>query len=289
MDEHKDLEDILEEIGTGFIKFRKERIEKARRIAEPIIPSIKEDLGDNSLEITVENHGVAGRLIDSNSFSLGYTRFLPDTFGDEPNYDDVLGLAQHEKVELDERFPKTIMKEVMVDRVAADRYGPYALFSFQSRNLALGDFTSPWIYALGSLVNLKPLLAHKSQKEFVEKVLKTNYPHALEDMLNIMNLDLSEVPEDEIMVSRKLGNLTITDQVKKDMEDLFSESISGLSMERKHIEYAVNNPFSPLRENPEKYVSDYEKLENAFVLPTNWWMTKPIKSNLKQSKLTEYF
>lgn len=151
----------------------------------------------------------------------------------------------------------------MVDMVAAEKYGPYALFSFQSRNIQEGDFTSPWIYSLGSLVNLKPLLHHESQKKLVENALKTKYPWLLVDMLEDINFKISEGKR---YASTKLGNVPFTSNNQKEMEDLFSEFIQGLSIERKYIEPAVTNPFSPVHEIPKYFIDDYKKLEDTLVL-----------------------
>jgi hypothetical protein len=262
MGKHQDLREYLKEWEKDFEKIKKRDIEKARHIAESVIPSIKEDLGDDSLEINIEGLDVSGVVTGPNSFSLNYTEFLT-ILGTKPDYDAILGLAQHEKMHLEKEFPNTVMKEVMVDMTAADKYGPYALFSYQIKNVLDGDFTSPWIYALGSLVNLKPLLSHESQKRAVEKALKTNYPSMLCDMLNYINF---KVPEGRKYVSRKLGNLPITSQLQREMEDLFLEFIQGLSIERRYIETAVNNPFSPVREFPKEFIIDYKKLEDTLVI-----------------------
>lgn len=269
MDEHQDPGKILKKLERDFEEFDKKRLEDARRISESVIPSIKKDLGDDSLEITVEHQNVAGTITGSNSFSLSCTRFLPDLFGNKPTYDYILGLAQHEKIHLDKEFPDVVMKEVMVDMAAAERYGPYALFSYHSKNVLEGDFTSPWVYMLGSLVNLKPLFAHESQKGFVENQLRRNYPMILDDMLQIINLDLSKIPENRVYVSRKLGNLPITSKTQEEMEKLFSEFITGLHVTREHIEhekYGVSYPFSHIRKFPQEYISNYKKLENTLVL-----------------------
>jgi len=262
MDKHQDLQEFLKKWEKDLVENKKRDIEKARHIAESVIPSIREDLGDTSLEITVGNHGFAGVVTGPNSFSIDYSRFLSNIF-EKADYDSILGLAQHEKMHLEKEFPNTVMKEVMVDMTAADKYGPYALFSYQIKNVLDGDFTSPWIYALGSLVNLKPLLSHESQKRAVEKALKTNYPWMLCDMLEHINF---KVPEDRKYVSRKLGNLPITSQFQREMEDLFLEFIQGLSIERRYIETAVNNPFSPVREFPKEFIIDYKKLEDTLVI-----------------------
>lgn len=266
MNENKDPEKFLKKL---FEKFRKRKLKEARHIAESVIPSIKKDLGDDSLEISIEDQEVAGIVGDSNSFSLNYTRFLPDIFGNKPHYDYILGLAQHEKIHLEKEFPYTVMREVMVDMAAAEKYGPYALFSFQSRNVIDGDFTSPWIYALGSLVNLKPLLAHESQKRFVENILKRRYPMMLNDMLQIINADISKIPEDRVYMSRKLGNIPVTTQIQEEMKKIFSEFITGLDVTREYIEhekYGVDYPFSHIRKFPEEYINNYKKLEDTLVL-----------------------
>lgn len=266
MGKHQDLQEYLKKLGREFEEDKKRDIEKARHIAESVIPYIREDLGDTSLEITVGNHGSAGVVTGPNSFSINYSRFLSNIF-EKADYDSILGLAQHEKLELEKEFPDVIMREVMVDMAAADKYGPYALFSYQIKNVLDGDFTSPWIYALGSLVNLKPLLSHESQKRAVEKALKTNYPSMLCDMLNYINF---KVPEGKKYASRKLGNLSITSPLQREMEDLFSEFIQGLSIERRYIETAVNNPFSPVLEFPKEFITDYKKLEDTLVIKNKW-------------------
>jgi len=262
MDKRKDAEKFIEEFQRDLDKTRKKMLEEARHRAESVIPSIKEDLGDSSLEITVEDLGVGGAVTGPKSFSLGYTHFLT-ILGRKPDYDEILGLAQHEKIHLEREFPDVIMKEVMVDMAAAERYGPHALFSLQSRSIQQGDFTSPWIYSLGSLVNLKPLLHHESQKKLVENALKTNYPSMLDDMLGIINF---EVPKGKVYASRKLGEVIITPAVKREMEDLFSEFIKGLSIERSYIEPAVKNPFSPVHRFPKYFIDDYKILEDTLVL-----------------------
>lgn len=262
MDENQNLQERLKKLEKEFDEIKRKHLEKARYIAESVIPSIKEDLGDNSLEITVEDLGVAGAITGPKSFSLNYTRFLT-ILGRKPDYDEILGLSQHEKIHLEREFPDVIMEEVMVDMAAAEKYGPHALFSFQSRNVKEGDFTSPWIYSLGSLVNLKPLLPHESQKKLVENALKTNYPWMLVDMLEYINF---KVPEGKKYANTKLGNLPITPQHQKEMEELFSEFIQGLSIERRYIEPAVKNPFSPVHEFPKYFIDDYKILEDTLVL-----------------------
>jgi hypothetical protein len=263
MDKRKDAEKFIEQFQIDLDKTRKKMLEEARYAAEPVIPSIKEDLGDNSLEITVEDLGVAGAITGPNSFSLNYREFLTDVFGRKPDYDAILGLAQHEKIHLEREFPDVIMREVMVDMAAAEKYGLHALFSFQIRNVKEGDFTSPWIYSLGSLVNLKPLLPHESQKKLVENALKTNYPWMLVDMIEYINF---KVPEGKRYASTKLGNVSFTSKNQKEMEELFSEFIQGLSIERRYIEPAVKNPFSPVHELPKYFIDDYKILEDTLVL-----------------------
>jgi hypothetical protein len=262
MGKHQDLQEYFKKWEKDLEENKKRDMEKARRTAESVISSIREDLGDTSLEITVGNHDFAGVVTGPNSFSIDYSRFLSNIF-EKADYDSILGLAQHEKMHLEKEFPNTVMKEVMVDMAAAERYGPYALFSLQSRSIQEGDFTSPWIYSLGSLVNLKPLLAHESQKKFVENALKTKYPYMLDDMLDLINL---EIPKGKVYASRKLGEVIITPEIKREMEELFSEFTKGLYPDRTYIEANVKNPFSFINQRPERFIKDYRKLEDALVL-----------------------
>lgn len=103
MNKRKDAEKFIEEFQRDSDKTRKKMLEEARHAAESVIPSIKEYLGDSSLEVTVEDLDVAGAITGPNSFSLNFTRFLTIP-GRKPDYDAILGLAQHEKIHLERNF-----------------------------------------------------------------------------------------------------------------------------------------------------------------------------------------
>ena len=157
------------------------------------------------------------------------------------------------------------MHEVMIDATAAERFGPYALYSFHCDAVQNGDFTSAWLYHLGALVNLKPLLLEESQRKFVEFAVKTHYPRMIKDMIGMIN-HKTPASEGKRWVSKKLGNLEITEKLQQELDDIFHNLARGISMDRKNIKRKVKDPFSSIRQNPQTFVKDYEKLENALKL-----------------------
>jgi len=256
--------DYLNDARRKMAELKKKDLEKARYIAAKIIPSIREDIGDDSLQIDVEEIETGATTPKKGVMSLNYTVFL-DGFSSQSDYDRILALVQHEVTHWYKEFPETAMHEVMIDVDAAKRFGPYALYSFHCNAVLVSDFTSAWLYHLGSLVNLKPYLLDKSQRDFVEAAVKTYYPKMFKDMLGIIG---HNIPTDERKkwVSRKLGNLEITEGLQQELDNMFHEMARGISMDRKNIKRKVKNPFSSIRQHPQAFVKDYEKLENALVI-----------------------
>jgi hypothetical protein len=255
---HQDLNEIermIAEFKKESEKLRKEEFDEARRIASLVIPSIKEDLNDNSLEIGVVD-GLS-RVTGPKSFSLWYIAFL------YRDYDTILALSQHETTHLRYEFPECLLKEVMVDRVAAEEFGPYALFSFHIQT-ALTETPEIATYPLASLVNIKPLLLHKCQRKCVEKALKIHYMELLFELLDVIN---ATTEKEKLYVGRKFGTI-ITDEIKNEAENLFSELITGLDLEREIIQYCAKNPLLAVEmiDNSQLFIRDYSKLEDALVL-----------------------
>lgn len=255
---------FLENFKKKWENSMKEQFEQAQKVAQNVIPSIKKDLDDESLEITLTDERYS-HVIGENSFSLRYRHFLPH-FDEEPDYDVILGLSQHEQAHLEKKFKNEPFMETSVDLAAAEKHGPYSLLTFHANIVKIPTPDAPWPYTLPSLVNLKGFFNNRKQERYVRKNVRNHYPRLLKDLKYALGL---EIKGGAWQVPNKFGSCVIDKPTQKKIQDIYEEMIQGLRVGRDYVEeevLGVDNPFSEIRKVPGKFIANYKKLEEALLL-----------------------